>query len=245
MNPHHWSEGPLWSFDTETTGLDPQRDRLVSAALLYVEPDGRAVVPSYSTIIDPGIEVPEAASAVNGLTTEHVRREGIAPAAALRYIVSLLVRCKSEGSPLVIMNAPFDWPFLLAECRRHGIQEPPVVPIFDPLLVDRHMDPYRKGSRRLEALCGVYGVTLDDAHEAGADAAAAAQVSRAIVRANPALLERTPRQLHTDQIGWYAAWREDINRYWEHRGETRRVTGSWPVGDLWTEAGDPDAERVG
>lgn len=243
--PRHWSDSHLWSFDLETTGLDPRRDRILSAALVYVSPDGEAVLPSYSCIVDPGVPVPEEASRVNGLTTERVQREGITPAAALRYIVSLLMRCKSEGTPLVIMNAPFDWPFLMAECARHGIQEPPQVPIFNPLLVDRHTNPYRKGSRRLEALCYRYGVTLTDAHEAGADAVAAAHVSRVIAKANPLLLERTPRQLHIEQIGWYAEWRDEINRYWERRGETRRVTGSWPDGDLHTEAGDPEAQRVG
>ena len=230
--PRHWSDGPLWSFDLETTGLDPQRDRIVSAALMYVEPDGRAVIPSYSTVVDPGVPVPEEASRVNGLTTERVRAEGITPAAALRYIVSLLARCRSERTPLVIMNAPFDWPFLIAECRRHGIQEPPSVPIFDPLVVDRHTDPYRKGSRRLESLAAHYGVPLEGAHQAGADAIAAAMVAREIVQCNEGLRRYAPQKLHTEQIGWYAEWRDEINRYWESRGETRRVAGPWPMGDM-------------
>lgn len=241
----HWSDGPLWSFDLETTGLDPQRDRIVSAALMYVEPDGRAVIPSYSTVVDPGVPVPEEASRINGLTTERVRAEGIAPAAALRYIVSLLARCRSERTPLVVFNGSYDWPFLIAECRRHGIQEPPSVPIFDPLLVDRHVVPYRKGSRRLESLAAHYGVPLEGAHQAGADAIAAAQVAREIVHCNEGLRRYAPQKLHEEQVRWYATWRDEINRYWERRGETRRVTGSWPDGDLWTGAGDPEAARVG
>ena len=236
MSGQHWSDGPLWSFDTETTGLDTQRDRLVSVALLYVEPDGRAVIPSYSTIIDPGIEVPEAASAVNGLTTERVRREGIAPAVALRYVVSLLTRAKAERRPLIIMNAPFDWPFLIAECRRHGIQEPPQMPIFDPLLVDRHTDRYRKGRRNLDSLCEVYGVTLDGAHEAGADAVAAAQVSRALVGSNDALRRYSPAELHEKQIGWHAQWAREFNRYQEARGTGRRASEVWPGGDAEPQA---------
>lgn len=34
-----WYEGPLAAFDTETTGVDVERDRIVSAAL--VVQDGR------------------------------------------------------------------------------------------------------------------------------------------------------------------------------------------------------------
>ncbi len=239
--PRHWSDGPIWSFDTETTGLDPRCDRIIAAALVYVEPDGRAVLPSYSCIIDPGVPVPEAASAVNGLTTERVRADGVDPAGALRHIVSLLLRVRAEGGPLVIVNAPFDWPFLIAECERHDIQAPPRVAIFDPLVVDRHTDPYRKGSRRLEAMAAHYGVTLDGAHEAGADAIAAVGVTRALLRRNESLLRCTPEKLHQEQVGWYAAWRDEVNAYWARRGETRRVTGEWPTGD----AAEEPAAKVG
>lgn len=244
MDPH-WSQRCLWSFDLETTGLDPRRDRIISAALMYVDPAGAAVIPSYTCIIDPGVPVPAEASAVNGLTTERVRAEGIRPAAALDYICGLLIRCRHEGGPLCIMNAPFDWPFLVAECARHGLAAPPIVPIFDPLVVDRHVDPYRKGGRRLADLCAWYGVTLDQAHEAGADAIAAAQVARALVARNGELLGPTPHDLHTEQIGWYRTWRDGLNAYWVRSGSTRRVTGSWPNGDLHTQSEDPEAQRVG
>ena len=40
--PSTWSLGPLLGFDTETTGVDPSGDRLVTAALLGPTESGRS-----------------------------------------------------------------------------------------------------------------------------------------------------------------------------------------------------------
>lgn len=231
----HWSEGLLWALDTETTGLDPQGDRLVSVALVCVAPDGKAVHPSYATVIDPGVEVPESASRVNGLTTEVVRREGIPPAAALRTVARLL---DGLSGPLVVMNAQFDLAFLLAECDRHSVAAPALPPIFDPLVVDRHLDRFRKGSRKLSGLCAHYGVRLTDAHTPGADAVAAAQVARSIVRRYPAQLGMaTPAALHAAQTAWHQEWAREWNAFNAVRGRPERSRLGWPVGS-------PEIEEV-
>src|SRR5699024_7823162 len=46
-----WSSGPLLGFDTETTGVDPENDRLVTAALV-LRADGRTTTRGW--IVDPG-----------------------------------------------------------------------------------------------------------------------------------------------------------------------------------------------
>ena len=58
-------------------------------------------------------------------------------------------------------------------------------PVFDPYVIDRVRDPYRRGKRNLGALCKHYGVRLDNAHEATADATAAASLRTAIHPARP------------------------------------------------------------
>ena len=37
----YWYEGPLAAFDTETTGVDVETDRIVSAALVVQDAAGR------------------------------------------------------------------------------------------------------------------------------------------------------------------------------------------------------------
>lgn len=39
----HWFEGPLAAFDTETTGVDVEQDRIVSAALVAQDTAGGRV----------------------------------------------------------------------------------------------------------------------------------------------------------------------------------------------------------
>jgi DNA polymerase-3 subunit epsilon len=42
--------------------------------------------------------------------------------------------------------------------------------VVDPLVIDKWLDRYRKGSRKLEAICAHYGAVLDEAHDADFDA---------------------------------------------------------------------------
>ena len=76
-----WWDGPLATLDTETTGVDVENDRIVTAVLDVYDPHGRTA--SMPLMLDPGIEIPEAATAVHGITTEQARADGIAPVTAL------------------------------------------------------------------------------------------------------------------------------------------------------------------
>ena len=70
----------------------------------------------------------------------------------------------------------------------------PRAPVIDPLVIDKAVDRYRKGKRTLEAAAAFYGVPLDDAHDAGADAIAAGRVAQAIAREHGAALPRNGRR---------------------------------------------------
>ena len=58
-------------------------------------------------------------------------------------------------------------------------------PVLDALVIDRHVDRYRRGRRTLVDLCALYGVEIANAHDAAADAEAAMQVLLAVVPALP------------------------------------------------------------
>ena len=61
---------PLVVFDLETTGLDPQADRVVEIALLRASPAARPL--RDCLVLHPGRPIPAAATAVHGLTDAHV-----------------------------------------------------------------------------------------------------------------------------------------------------------------------------
>jgi DNA polymerase-3 subunit epsilon len=200
-----WYEGIVPALDLETTGIDPLGARIVQAALVFVEPGGTIDAEGWIGIVDPGIEIPAGASAVHGITTAIARARGIRPADALGQIAGLLDAIADRALPLVIYNAPFDWPLLIAEARRHDVAVPRVL-IIDPLVCDRAMDRYRRGSRKLEDVARHYDYALDHAHDAEADAVAAVAIARAIATRYADVGERTPTQMQPLQADWYAEW---------------------------------------
>lgn len=169
-----WWNERMVAFDLETTSAHPSEARIVTASI--VEVGDKRPTTTRAWLVDPGIEIPAEASAIHGITTEQART-GTPAAEAVRDIAETIA--KLEMHPLVIFNARYDLTVLDRECRRHGIGPLPLVfgPVIDPLVIDKHLDRYRPGSRKLAAICQARGANLDGAHDAGADALAAARLA--------------------------------------------------------------------
>ncbi len=135
------------------------------------------------------------------------------------------------------MDNAFDLTLLSAELRRHGLPslrerlgglDP--APVVDPYTIDRRVDRYRRGKRNLEAVCGEYGVVLDAAHDAAADALAAARLAHAIAGRHPKVAALAPAELHRRQIEWYAEWAADFQDFLRRKGDPEAVVdASWPL----------------
>ena len=87
-------ELPTWAkfltvFDLETTGLDVKTSRIVTATVATLDPGGE-VTDLREWLVNPGIEIPEAASNVHGVTTEMAQRDGLDPRTAVAEIIELL-----------------------------------------------------------------------------------------------------------------------------------------------------------
>ena len=230
-----WYEGPLAAFDTETTGVDVETDRIVSASVVVQE--GPAVRPRVSRwLVNPGVPVPASATAVHGLTDEHLQRNGRWPAPVMEEIARALAEQAAAGRPLVIMNAPFDLTMLDRELRRHRassldrwFDSTPLL-VLDPRVLDKHLDRYRKGRRTLTDLCAHYGVTLEGAHDAAADATASLELVRAVGRRFATRLERlSPAELHTLQAVWHAAQARGLQAWFAKSGTPEAVDPAWPL----------------
>lgn len=226
-----WHRGPLASYDCETNGLNTAADRIVTAAL--IRPNGD-VLRWLSDV--GGAEIPEAASRIHKVTTEHARAHGRPAKEVVEEIADAIAGELSAGkAALVVMNAPFDLPLLDAECTRHGVPTVahrighPIAPVIDPLVLDRAADKYRPGKRSLEVLAAHYGVTLTDAHQADADAQAALDVALAIAEQHEKL--RVPaRVLHGWQVQWHEKWAANYQAFLRRGGKsTAVVDGSWPL----------------
>lgn len=230
-----WYEGPLAAFDTETTGVDVETDRIVSAAV--VVQDAAGTRPRVSRwLVNPGVPVPAGATAVHGLTDEHLQLNGRWPAPVMFEIAEVLAEQAVAHRPLVVMNAPFDLTLLDRELRRHRASsldrwfETSPLLVMDPRVLDKHLDRYRKGRRTLTDLCAHYGVELEGAHDAAADAQAALDVVRAVGRRFAARLERlAPAELHTLQTTWHAAQARGLQAWFARSGSEESVSTDWPL----------------
>lgn len=230
-----WFEGPLAAFDTETTGVDVEHDRVVSAALVVQSAAGRpAEVARW--LVDPGVPMPESARAVHGLSEEFLRRHGRQPGPVVEEVARALAERCAAGVPLVVMNAPFDLTLLDRELKRHrGVAlsaylTGPGWTVVDPRVLDKHLDRYRKGRRTLTDLCAHYGVVLDGAHDAAADAAASLDLVRAMGRRYAARLEVFgAAELHARQAVWHAAQSRGLQAWFASNGSAERCDPAWPL----------------
>ncbi|MEU1789435.1 3'-5' exonuclease [Streptomyces sparsogenes] len=230
-----WFEGPLAAFDTETTGIDVERDRIVSAALVVQR--GAGSLPEVRRwLVSPGIPVPEAATAIHGLTDAHLQRHGRWPAPVMDEVARALAEQAARGTPVVVMNAPFDLTLLDRELRRHrnsslsSYVSLRSLFVLDPRVLDKHLDRYRKGRRTLTDLCAHYGVELTGAHDAAADATAALEVVRAVGRRFTSRLgTMTPAELHDRQTVWYASQARGLQAWFAHNGSQETCDPAWPL----------------
>lgn len=217
-------------FDLETTGVDVASDRVVTAHVGVLDAKGHQIA-ARSWIADPGIEIPDGAAAVHGITTERARAEGRDARVVVVEVTQSLRSLFAQRVPVVAYNASYDFSLLANECRRHGIEpidEPG--PVIDPLVIDKALDRYRRGKRTLEFVSEHYGVALDGAHEASADAVAAGRVAQAIARRFP--LASTANELHTQQISWARSQAESLTEYFIRIGRLDAddaIDGTWPV----------------
>ncbi|MEV7089156.1 3'-5' exonuclease [Streptomyces sp. NPDC093085] len=257
----YWYEGPLAAFGAGATGADAERDRIVSAALVVQDTTGiRPRVRRW--LIDPGVPVPPEAGAAHGVTDEFLHRNGRWPAPVVAEMAGALAEQFAAGRPVAVMNAPFALTLLDRELRRHRASSlghrlaNASLCVLDPLVLDRHLDRYRKGRRDLGGLCARYAVTADgvermetvgdgfgdpdggfEAPSGGPAPAVAAEAAlsalelvRAIGRRFATRLGRlTPPELHALQTVWHAAQaRGPQARFWRGGGEDP-ADPAWPL----------------
>lgn len=156
--------------DLETTGFNPQKDRIVQMAAVLMNGRGE-VVDTFDTVVKP--ESPEqyehGAEHVHGISREMVQN-GMPLRDALSHIWSF-----TDGKVFTAHNARFDISFLEAESERVGMKRQ-VTNYLDTLVLAREVDSDRQRKHSLQALCEHYGVTVERAHEAMSDAKATATI---------------------------------------------------------------------
>lgn len=234
---------PLVWLDLETTGLSPQRDRIVEISTLKECPDGACE--RRTRRLNPGIPIPPEATEVHGITDSDVRDQPPFERIA-RSLCEFL-----DGSDLAGFGiARFDLPLLCAEFQRAGV----AFQVDGRAVIDAQTIFRVKEPRDLSAAVRFYlARDLEGAHESTVDAEAARAVFLAQLERYPEL-PGDPEELATAlrDPTWVDAegkllWRrsEIVVNFGAHRGKTlRELATSEPDYLEWVLKSDFSQEIV-
>jgi DNA polymerase-3 subunit epsilon len=233
----NWTLNRLAGFDTETSGINVETDRIVTACLVQCGGGQPTVSRTWVSDAD-GIDIPDAAARIHGYDTARVRKEGTPAAQVIGEMVAALAEVQQAGIPIVAMNASFDLTLADREARRHGVNQltdlmgETGLTVIDPMVIDRQMS-HRSGRRTLTDLCAHYEVRLDGAHTADADAIAACRVAWRLGQRYPQVGGRTVAELHAEQVEWAAAQARSRAAYFARTpGKEHLAVGvreAWPL----------------
>ncbi|WP_179889773.1 MULTISPECIES: exonuclease domain-containing protein [unclassified Streptomyces] len=184
-----WHTTRLCAFDLETTGVDVEQDRIVTAAVIGL--GGGAPTVQHEWIANPGIEIPAEATAVHHITTEYAREHGKSAHVVVDQIAEELVAQIVMGEATVVgHNVPYDLTLLDRECRRYEVPTlhdrlgHTPLHVLDTRVLDQYGLPFRKrpskeqGPRQLVTLAQVYELPWveSEAHGCAYDALMSARI---------------------------------------------------------------------
>lgn len=156
----------ITGFDTETTGLDWDKDghRIIEVALLTYDAETEKLVDSYVQRINPHRAIDPGAEAIH-----HISISDLIGEPAMKDVAPTILE-KMEASDLIVAhNMGFDGPFMAAELLNSGL-EPPATLGFCTKENARWATPDGKYPK-LGELCFALGVTYEPAkaHSASYD----------------------------------------------------------------------------
>ncbi len=169
------------AIDLETTGLDPERDRIIEVGATRFDLDGKEL-DTLSYVVNPGREVPAFIERFTGVTNEMTARGP--KIASVRPELERFV-----GKSIVIgHNVGFDLSYL----RKEGVQL--TSKAVDTAGLARYLLPTLQGHGLME-VAGALGIEAGDHHRALSDARTAAAVFVGLVRRAEALPQSQRFQL--------------------------------------------------
>ncbi|MFP7707252.1 exonuclease domain-containing protein [Trueperella sp. LYQ141] len=224
-----WVSRPRAGFDTETTGVHIAQDRIVTAAFIT---STNGDMHRRTWLANPGIPIPQAAAAVHGISTEQAQRDGRAACEVVAEVAEAVAAHMLAGNPLVVYNATYDLSLLDAELHRYHLPSltdrlgpSSTWPVIDPYMLDRYVDRFRRGPRKLINLAQHYQLSLDETfHDASGDVIMTLRVLDAMVERYPRLAQMSLADLHAAQRSAY----EDFMAFIQRRYPSSEPRG-WPI----------------
>ena len=159
-------------FDLETTGLSPARSRIVEIGAQRV--DALEAGATFETLVNPGVPLPTAITALTGIAQGDVRGAPSADLAVRRFLSF------AGDAVLVAHNARFDMGFLDRAVERLTGRRV-AAPVVDTVWLARRLLSGRTKRVGLAHLAHFFGTSAEPCHRALADAEATAEILIALV----------------------------------------------------------------
>jgi DNA polymerase-3 subunit epsilon/CBS domain-containing protein len=159
--------------DTETTGLDARHARVVQIAGFVLDKGVLASDPVIDTLVDPGIAIPQATTAIHGISDQDV-------AGKPRFAeIAAALKQSLDGRLVVGHSLGYDLAVLRREHEAAGIAwQPP--PALDVRPLARLAAP-SLADHGLDRLCDWLGIAISGRHTARGDALATAEVLQRLI----------------------------------------------------------------
>lgn len=107
-------------YDTETTGLDYQNDRILEHGLIRVQ--NNEIVDKLRLLVKQPVKISAESTAIHGITTEMIEAEGIEPKEAAKQVLDFMGDSIVNG----LNNIGYDFVMLEVECNRLGLPRPKI-----------------------------------------------------------------------------------------------------------------------
>lgn len=171
-------KNPIVFFDLETTGTNINTDRIVEISYLKIYPNGNEE--SKTMRINPEMHIPEASTAIHGITDEDVK-----DCPTFKQVARNVAR-DFEGADIAGFNSNrFDIPVLAEEFIRAEVNE---IDLSRHNFIDVQVIFHKMEQRTLSAAYKFYcEKNLEDAHTAEADTRATYEVLQAQLDRYPEL----------------------------------------------------------
>jgi DNA polymerase-3 subunit epsilon len=196
-----WQDLRLVGFDTETTGLSVTEDRIFEVGLIAFG-DGE-VVDRWDPLLDPQKPLSPESSAKTGVRDADLKGKPVFGSIAADLVARLADQVVVGYNIL-----GYDLPLLESELRRVGLALPPMRAV-DVLIFAREL--VKTGRHNLGEMARHYGITMETAHRADADAEACVRLLLAMAPQLPPDLDallRLQAQWRDDQRARRAVWRQ-------------------------------------
>ncbi len=166
-----YRRGNVVVYDTETTGLDLEKDQAFQISAVRLGPDGE-ITDTLDQMMIPTREISAAARATHHQTMETIKARG---AISIREGLENFLRfCR--GAVLVgHNNLAFDSPLVRRQLKENGLPQPDVRAEYDTLVLAHQLLP-KSVNHKLETMCSHFGIVNEAAHDALGDITATGKV---------------------------------------------------------------------